>query len=126
MKTIEIILKQAWYTREYLIQTELDWITNWMWAKWGIQFTDEARKFKAFESKKAQELLDNLDLVSNIHDLEYAKWGWIKAFYKSNLDLINRVLILLYWTSILRRLLVFIIMFFSLNTIWAKAFNWKG
>ena len=125
MKTIDIILKEAGYTKEYLIQTELDWITNWMWSKWGIQWTDEARKFKAFDSVKWQELLDDLDLVSNIHDLEFWKWWGIKQFYKSNLDLINRVLILLHWTSTLRRLAVFIIMFFGLNTIWAKSFNWK-
>jgi len=36
MKTIDIILKESWYTKKYLKQTELDWITNWMIRKYCI------------------------------------------------------------------------------------------
>lgn len=124
MKTIDIILKEAWYTKEHLLEQRRIGKTNGMGRKWWIAWTKQARKFKAFNSNRLEQLLNDLDLVSDIHDLEFGKWGGIIKFYKSNLDLINRVLILLHWTSTLRRLLVFIIMFIGLNTIWVIAFNW--
>lgn len=124
MKTIDIILKEAGYTKEYLLECRASGLTNGMGRKWWIPWTKKARKFKAFDSKKWKQLLDDLDLVSDIHDLEFWEWGWFIKFFKSNMNLINRVLILLHWTSILRRLLVFTIMFFGLNTVWIIAFNW--
>ncbi len=124
MKTIDVILKEAGYTKKYLLKCRASGLTNWMGRKGWIGWTKQARKFKAFDSKRWNQLLNDLDLVSDIHDLEFWKWGRVIKFYKANLDLINRVLILLHWTSILRRLLVFIIMFFGLNTVWVIAFNW--
>lgn len=124
MKTIDIILKQAGYTKEFLLKCRASGLTNWMWRKGWVAWTKQARNFKAFDSKRGNQLLDDLDLISDIHDLEFGKWGWLIKFYKSNYDLINRTLILLHWTSTLRRFLVFTIMFIGLNTVWIIAFNW--
>lgn len=93
--------------------------------KWWIQWTKAMRKLKAFKSEKEKKLLDNLDLVSDIHDLDFEKGWWIKEFYKVNLFLIIRILKLLYWTSETSRVSLFIILFFWLNTMWIKYFNWN-
>lgn len=128
MKTIDIILKEAGYTKKYLLDCRASWITNWMWAKWWIQFTDVARKFAFAKKPKIAKFLDDLDLVSDIHDLNYLNWETFKDFFKANMELISRVLQLMWWTSTSRRLIVFIMMFTTLNTIWWKAFkkSWKS
>ena len=81
------------------------------------------RKMKAFESKKEQSLLDNLDLVSDIHDIEFENITGtnilksIKNFLRANYELIIRILQLLHWTSISGRLGLTIILNIVLNTI---------
>tara|TARA_R110000764_G_scaffold5867_3_gene22763 strand:+ start:5223 stop:5423 length:201 start_codon:yes stop_codon:yes gene_type:complete len=65
---------------------------------------------KAFESKKEQSLLDNLDLVSDIHDIEFENATGtnilksIQNFLRANYELIIRILQLLHWTTISGRL----------------------
>jgi len=99
--------------------------------KWGIKWTDEFRKLKYFKSTEEQELLDDFNLVSDIHDIDFENKTWITIlksisnFLKSNYDLIIRLLRLLHWTTVLWRLLIFIVAFWGLNIFWIKYFNWK-
>ena len=129
MKTIDFILKEAGYTKEFLLKCRISGITNWCWWKWGIQWTDEARKFKYFQKEKEKELLNNLDLISDIHDIEFNNESGtnilnsLKNFLRANYMLTMRTIRLLHWTSFLRKLFVFSVMMISLNTIWLKYFN---
>ena len=131
MKTIDQILEEAWYTKEFLLKQRKIGRTNGMWGKWGIKWTDKMRKMKAFESKKEQSLLDNLDLVSDIHDIEFENATGtnilksIQNFLRANYELIIRILQLLHWTTISGRLWLSIILNLALNTIWAKYFKWR-
>ena len=124
MKTIEKILKSSWYTKEYLLEQRAWWITNWMWPKW-TSITKFLKKLPNFESDKKNRLLDDLDLVSDIHDLAYLKWWWIIDFFKANDIFIRNVLDLFYWTSRTARFFLFIILFYWLNTIWIRYFHWR-
>ena len=125
MKTIDRILKEAWYTKEQLLKCELDKKCNGMWAKGWIQWTDRMRKLKYFKSKKNKTLLINLDYISDIHDIEYIKWGSIFKFIRVNYELANRMIELLHWTNILWRLIVFTLCFFWTSTVWARTYNFK-
>lgn len=124
MKTIEKILDEAWYTKDYLLEQRRIGRTNGMWGKWGIQWTDKLRKLEAFNSKKEQALLNDLDLVSDIHDIDFEYWGFIIAFIKANYRLILRILMLLRWTTITWRLIISLLAFFWLNIFWIRYFNW--
>lgn len=125
MATIDNILKKRWYTKQELLQCELDWICNWMWAKWWFQFTDKLRKLKYFNWEKERALLFDLDLISDIHDIKFEKWGsifdYIRANYYFSIDLYT----LLNWTSYTARITLFIIVFIWLNLFWFKHFKFK-
>lgn len=131
MKTINQILKNSWYTKEFLLECEKIWRCNWCWWKGWIQWTKQLRKLKFFNSNREQKLLDNLDLVSDIHDIDFENndskniFESIKAFYIANYNLIIRILQLLYWTTKTGRLSVFLLAFFWLNIFWIRFFNWK-
>ena len=123
IKTIDKIIKEAWYTKQFLLECRCSGRTNWMGWKWWIQWTDEARKLKGFESSEEQELLNDLDLVSDIHDLDFEAGWWIIAYIKANYKLIMRILELLHWTSTFWRITIFCLAFFWLNIFWIKYFN---
>ena len=124
MKTIDRILKEAWYTKEDLLVCEIKWHCNGMWSKWGIQWTDRARNMKYFQDKKHKTLLQNLDYISDIHDIDCNKWGFIIAFFKANYILAIRMLELLNWTSISSKVSAFILIFLWTNIFWIRTFNW--
>ena len=130
MKTIDIILKESGYTKAFLLKQRQSGRTNWMWWKWGIQWTDEMRWLKLFRKQEEQELLNDLDLVSDIHDLDFENanskniFHSIIRFIKANYRLIMRIIRLLHWTTVTSRTWLFILSFIWLNTVWIKYFNW--
>lgn len=131
MKTIDLILQEAWYTREYLLLQRISGRTNGMGWKWGIQWTDELRKLKAFDSEEEHELLNDLDLISDIHDIEFENKDWdtlyksITNFISANYRLIIRIIRLLHWTTTIWRLFIFTLGFFWLNIFGWRYFNIK-
>ena len=125
MKTINKILEENWYTKEELLTCEREWICNWVWWKWGIQFTDLLRKLKYFNKEKEKELLFHLDLIADIHDIDFNNWWWIKDFIKSNYKFCNNLIKLLNWTNTIWRITIFTFVFTSLNIFWIKYFNWN-
>lgn len=130
MKTIDRILKEAGYTKEFLLECRRTGRTNWMGWKWGIQWTEKMRKMEYFETQREQELLDDLDLVSDMHDIEFENETGtnilksILNFIKANYDLILRIIRLLHWTSISSRIW-FLLWNITLTVFWVRYFNWR-
>ena len=118
MNTIDIIIAQNWYTKEQLLDCEKQWICNWMWSKWGIQWTDELRKFKYFQGWKIKQLLFDLDLVSNIHDIQIWESENFKQFIKANYVLSNNIIQLLHWTWFIRKVIVWLSVFLGTTIFW--------
>jgi len=126
METIDYIIKKAWYESKFLLEQRALWITNGMWAKRWINISKLLRSFPWFNKKKQAKLIDDLDLLSDLHDIDFGKpWNY-KDFYKANLIYIERVLQLLHWTPVIVRLLIFILFYTVLNTMWMLHFNWKS
>ena len=125
MKTIDKILKEAWYTKQELLECEIEGTCNWMWGKWGIQWTDELRKLKYFDSEKETKLLNDLDLVSDIHDIKFNKGWFIIAFLIANYELCLHIIMLLHWTNTTAKVIIFILLMLWLNTFGIFYFSWK-
>jgi hypothetical protein len=126
IRLIDKILNKHLYTKDFLLEQRSLGVTNWMWWKWGIQWTKQAKKLAYFKKEKEKQLLEDLDLISDIHDLWFNEWWWVKEFYLVNYTYINDVLALLHWTTIFSRWIILIVLFFWLNTIWLKYFNWTN
>jgi len=126
METIDYIIQKAWYESKFLLEQRALGITNWMWAKKGINISRLLRSLPWFNKKKQAKLIDDLDLISDLHDIDFGKWGNYKDFYKANLNYIESVLQLLHWTPVIVRLLIFILFYTVLNTVWMLHFNWKS
>lgn len=130
MKTINKILKESGYTKEFLLECRKSGRTNWMGGKWGIQWTEKMRKMQFFENEREQELLDDLDLVSDMHDIAFENETGtnilksILNFIKANYDLILRIIRLLHWTSIYSRIW-FLLWNITLTVFWVRYFNWN-
>ena len=124
MSTIEQIVAENWYTIEELKECERKWICNGMGWKWGIQWTNLMRALPYFQGEKEKKLLEDLDLISDMHDIWFHKWWWILDFIKANYKLALGVCRLIYWTKTIDRILVFIIIFLSTTLFWRKYFNW--
>lgn len=124
IRVIDEILKKHWYTKDFLLEQRSLGITNWMWWKWWIQWTKQANKLTFFKKEKEKKLLEDLDLISDTHDLWFNEWWWIKEFYLVNCTYINDVLALLHWTTTFSRIIIFTILYVWLNTIGIKYFNW--
>lgn len=101
---------------------------NWCWWEWWFKFSllkNRIKKVKFFNPDKIEKLYNSIEVRwCNPHDIAFARWGWIKAFLKANWEFIIEMLRILHWTSTPSRLLIFIVLFFWLNTIWIKYFNW--
>ena len=125
MSTVNRIIKSHWYTKKYLLECEKKWICNGMGWKGGIQWTDKLRKLPYFKKGKEKQLLIDLDLISDIHDLYYLAWWWVMKFIKANYLFCIDLLQLLNWTLPMSRLILFIISFVWLNVFGRKYFNFK-
>ena len=103
-------------------------MTNWCGWEWGFKFTiirDRIKKLKFLDPKKVDKLYHDIEVkVCNPHDEDFALWGGILDFYRANYMFIERLLRLLHWTNTVSRLLVFIVVFIWLSTVWVKYFNW--
>lgn len=101
---------------------------NWCWWEWGFKFIlikDWIKKLKFFNPLLLEKLSTSIETrACNPHDEAFTKGGWIKEFLKANWEFIIEILRILHWTSVASRCLIFIILFFWLNTIWMKYFNW--
>lgn len=101
---------------------------NWCWWEWWFKFIllkERVKKLDFFNP----ELLDKLYLsietrACDIHDDKFKEGGWIFSFLKANWEFIIEIMKIIHWTSVLSRILIFIVLFFWLNTIWIKYFNW--
>lgn len=101
---------------------------NWCWWEWGFKFSllkDRLKKLKFFNPLLLDRLYASIETrACNPHDKKFEEWWWIIEFYEANLEFINEVLLILHWSNSTWRLLIFIVLFFWLNTIWIKYFNW--
>lgn len=103
-------------------------MANWCWGEWGFKFTiirKQVKKLSFLNPKKVDSLYYDIESkCCNPHDDRFEKGGGIIDFYNANMIFIEDLLKLLHWTTILSRIIVFFAVFFWLNTIWAKYFNW--
>ena len=123
METIRKILKANWYTEEDLLEKEINWICNWCWPKWD-KFFPIIKIDPKYDKTKEENLLYDLDFICDIHDLDYNKGWFILDFIKANWKLANNIFTLIYWTNIILRVIIFIVVFCWTTLIWWLYFNW--
>ena len=104
-------------------------MANWCWWEWGFKFSllkDRLKKVDLFNVDKLESLYNSIETrACNPHDLDFEKGWWIIDFVKANLKFIKEIMVILHWTSIKSRLIIWAILFIWLNTLWIKYFNWK-
>jgi len=120
MKTINRLVKQSWFSRAEIAVYRKMGICNWAWWKWGIKFTQELRKLKFFDKWKEKQLLKDIDLISDIHDIRFHIWGWVFSFLRANYNFSCNMMQLFRWTTPMSRFLMFLTLMLWLNTIWIK------
>lgn len=125
MKTIDQIITDNWFIRNELIVCKQSGICNWCWWKWGFNFTKALNKIPYFNSNKKQELLFDLSLICNMHDLQYNKWWTFLDFINYNYILANNVMRLFHWTNSIARMILFVLIFWWTTLFWYKYFNKK-
>ena len=119
MKTIQKILPYT-LTNNQVFYLKEAWIINWIWWEWS---NIEELLFNVikwaywFDNEKAQELLDDIKLISYPHDIDFFFKNW---FIKSNIKYAYRLFKLLYWEKLLNRIGIMIFTFFLLNRYWKK------
>jgi len=123
MNIITKILKNNWYTKEQLKQYEKDWICNWAWWKWGIDFDSLLKSLPYFRKSKWKKLLEDFNYISDIHDIAFYNWWWYSDFIRVNYKLSINTFKLLYWTNIIHRVFIFILLFVMTTLFWKKYFN---
>lgn len=126
MRTLEKLLTYN-FSDEDKIKLEILWIVNWCWAKWRFNFSnfvDKVENYIWFKSEKFDSFKKDVkEFCSFQHDVRFWEWWNIIDFFIANLEFINWMLNFLHWTSVKRRILVFIILFFWLTFLWFSAFN---
>ena len=120
MKTINKIIKDNWFTRTELSVYRKKWITNWMGGKWWVKITKQLRKLPWFNRKKWKQLLIDMDLVSDMHDVRFYIWWWFISFLRANWKFSYNILRLLHWTTFMSRFLLFTTLF-----LWTTLLGWK-
>lgn len=104
-------------------------MTHWQcWWEWWFKFSllkDRLKKVKYFNPQKLDSLYNSIETRACLpHDILFLEWWWIKEFYLANYGFIIEILRILHWTSIPSRIIIFIVLFFWLNILWVKYFNW--
>jgi len=120
METIEQIVKKNWYTIKQLELCERDGICNWFWPK-GHNLL---KLLPNFNSNKIKKLKRDVNLIADIHDIEYYLWWWYKAYIKANYKLAVNMCELLHWTNLFWRIIVFLSLFISTTLFGFKNFSW--
>ena len=125
-QTINKIIKDSWFTRTQLSVYRKMWVTNWAGGKWWIKFTKELSKLPWFKKWKWKKLLADIDMVSNIHDIRFYIWTWFIQYIKANWEFSYNMLRLMWWTTVLARILLFITLFFGTSIFWVRYYNWTN
>lgn len=101
---------------------------NWCWWAGGFRFSlikDWVKKVKFFNPALIDKLYYDIETKAcNPHDEAFILWWGIIDLYKANWKFIKELLAILHWTTILSRIIIFIVFFFGLNIIGIKYFNW--
>jgi len=124
MKTINKIIKDNWFTRTELSIYRKKWITNWMWWKWWIKFTKELAKLPWFKRWYKKQLLIDMDLVSDMHDIRFHIWWWFKSFLRANWNFAANMIRLFHWSTFTSRFLLFTTLFIWTTLVGWRYFNW--
>lgn len=99
------------------------------WWEWWFKFSllkDRLKKVDLFNADKLESLYNSIETrACGPHDLAFEKGWGIVDFVKANLKFIKEIMVILHWTSIKSRLIIWAILFIWLNTLWIKYFNWK-
>lgn len=121
MRTIDKLIYR--FTKEEKKSLKELNIINGCWGKWfSLEWIFSAIKLLARTSKnvklqKLSKLFGDFQTLCNYkHDIDFHLWGWIKDFYKSNNEFIDSIMILLYWSTVSRRKLIYVILYISLNS----------
>jgi len=120
MKTINKIIRDNWFTRTELAIYREKWITNWMGGKWWIKFTKELSKLPWFNREKWKQLLIDMDLVSDMHDVRFYIWWWFISFLRANWKYWANMIRLFHWSTFTSRFLLFTTLF-----LWTTLLGWK-
>ena len=119
MRTINKILPYT-LTNNQVFYLKEAWIINWIWGQWqNIEKTilDIIKGFYNYDDTKANDLLEDIRAIANIHDISYSfKLG----FYKSNFLFAYRLFKLLHWEKLYSRIGIMTFTFFLLNKYWKK------
>jgi len=124
MKTIDKILKDNWFTRTEIAVYRKMWVTNWMWGKWWIKFTKELAKLPWFKKGKKKQLLVDMDLVSDIHDIRFYLWWGLFSFLRANWTFSYNMIRLFHWTTPMSRFLLFMTLFLWTTLVGFRYFTW--
>ncbi len=120
MRTIEQIVTENWYTIEELKECKY---CNWCWWKGGINFELLIKSLPYFKKDKGKQLLEDLHLLCNMHDIWFYKWWNLIDFFVVNLIFSVWVYRLLHWTLFIVRLFLFVILYLLLNLFGIRYFN---
>ena len=125
VKTINRIIKENWFTRTDISVYRKMWVCNWAWWKGWIKWTKLWSLLHWFQTKKGKQLLIDIDLISDMHDIRFYLWWWLFDFIKANYKFCLNMMQLLWWTNTPSRLLLFIILFLWVTIFWIKYFTWN-
>ena len=124
MKTINRILQDNWFTRVEIAVYRKMWVCNWAWWKWWIKFTKELAKLPWFKKKKWKQLLIDIDLISDCHDIRFHLWGWLFDFLRANWNFSYNMIRLFHWTTPMSRFLLFTTLFLWTTLVGFRYFTW--
>jgi hypothetical protein len=87
-------------------------------------FKNNIQQFKEYIPEKWIKLFYEIDYLSIWHDLAYYNWNALTDKIKADYNFSLWVFKKLNWTTFLKRLFVFIVIFTILLIAWNKYFNW--
>lgn len=103
MKTIEILLKKAWYTKIQLENFQAIGIINGCGGEGGFDFTgfakDTIKHFPKFNTDKHKKFIEDIKYICFLHDLDYILGETYLDKIIADIKLAFRVFKLLYWTK---------------------------
>lgn len=126
MRTIQKILRYN-FSKEKKKELLEQWIINWCWWKWWLNF-DKILKSNIeyvpnFLQEKAEDLFGNIKELCFEHDYDFSIWGGLFSFLKANFLFARWIYLLMNWTHLNYRIAVFLIAFYLLNKHGKKYFN---
>lgn len=125
MRTIELILEDAGYTKLTLDNFRVRNIINGCGGEGGFDFTgfakDTIKYFPKFNTEKHKQFLEDLKYICYLHDLAYILGETYLDKIKADIKLALRLYKLLNWTTVTKKSLSATAVFIG-TTLWGKKY----